>query len=622
MNTKDSNQDEFEQYRLELAQAVDVVDKNLQAEKENRKYIDFSSYPLEQLKKEVRRVVQEVTGIHEMAEIELSVPPPHIPGDFALGGFGLAKQLRENPNVLANKIAKGIGEDQTIFIEKASVVGAFVNLEVRQKIFYQNILANIFELGDHYGESNVNAGLVALIDYSAPNIAKPLGVGHLRSTIIGQALAKIYHATGYSVIRDNHLGDWGTQFGSLIYAYQQWGDEKKVAENPIKELKNLYVQFHYFAEEHPEVKDKARELFARLEKKDPKLVALWKRFRDLSIKDFERIYHRLGIKFDTNIGESYFVEQADRIVDEYLAKGLARKDEASAAVVVDQMGGIPSFLLRKQDGSSLYLTRDLATLRFRIKTFQPDVILYVVGNEQSLNFQQLFELSRRAGYLPDNVTAKHIGFGMVLRDGKKMSTRQGTVIELEDLMSQSVQKSKEILLQKNPDLDPGELEKISEIVGIGAIVYNDLHQSRMQNISFDWEKMLDFESKSAVYLQYSYVRINSMLKKFVEVYGQINFNNLAKQLFSFTNRSEFDLARKLALFPEAVLRAQQANSPHLICVYLEELSQLFNAFYGEISILKTEDKQLRESRLALSNGVALVIKKGLALLSIAVPEKM
>lgn len=622
MEMKEKNQDEFEKYELEVAASVSAVQKKISEEKESREHVDFDSYPSEELKKEVAEVVKESVGVQGVGEVELSVPPAHISGDFALEVFNLAKKLGEKPNLLANKIADGINEHEMVLIKDASVAGAFVNVETHKDALYRNILAKVLELGERYGESDVNAGKVALIDYSAPNIAKPIGVGHLRSTIIGQALANLYHETGYSVIKDNHLGDWGTQFGSLIYAYKEWGDEKKIAENPIGELKDLYVKFHAFSEDHLEVKDSARELFTRLEQKDPELVALWKRFRDLSLKDFERVYKQLGIEFDTNIGESYFTEQADKLVDECMANGLCRKDEASEAVVVDQMGEIPSFLLRKQDGSSLYLSRDLATLQFRVNNFKPNAILYVVGNEQDLNFKQLFELSKRAEYLPDGVEAKHIGFGMVLRDGKKMSTRKGTLIELEDLLSQSIEKSREILLQKNPDADPRELDKVSEVVGIGAIIYNDLRQSRVKNISFDWDKMLDLEGGSAVYLQYSYVRINSILRKLTETYGEIDLSTLEKGEISFESKSEFNLAKKLMMFPETVLKAQQTDSPHQLCVYLEELALLFNSFYNEVSLLRTEDVKLRESRVALCKGVSLVIKKGLSLLSIKVPEKM
>lgn len=620
---KRKNLDKFKEYTLEVAESIDIVQKKIKKEIKNHKYIDSSDYPSGELKAELTKSVKNSTGIKDFSETELTVPPSHVSGDFALELFDIARKAGEKPNILAEKIANYINEHEMRLIEDALVVGAFVNVGTRRKILYQNILAKIIELGERYGESNVNAGKVVLIDFSAPNIAKPIGIGHLRSTIIGQVLSNIYHETGYNTIKDNHVGDWGTQFGSLIYAYKEWGDEEKIAKNPTRELKNLYVKFHQISKDCPEIKDKARELFVRLEQKDQELIVLWKRFRDLSLKDFERVYKLLGIEFDTNIGESYFADRTNEIVEECLVKNFCKEDKASGAVIVDQIEGLPSFLLRKQDGSSLYLSRDLATLQFRVNTFNPNVILYVVGSEQDLNFKQLFEFSKSAGYLPSTTEAKHIGFGMILYEGKKMSTRSGTLIELDDLIDKAIDKSKKIILEKNSNLSDAEIKEIAQIVGIGAIIYNDLRQSRVANISFDWDKMLNFEGGSSAYLQYTYVRIQSILCKI-----QDNVNNkITKHLLNnadiiFTKDSEFSLAKKLMLFPEIIVKSQKLDSPHLICSYLEELAQLFNSFYGDVSIIKTEEQNLKESRILLIKSVALVIKNGLSLLNIKIPEKM
>ena len=616
----EKTQDEFDKYYSEVSESVDAVKKKIRKERESRSFVSFGNYPLEKLKIEIAGIVKEALNICD-PPVYLSNPPAHIYSDFSLGVFDLAKILGEKPNIVAKKIADSLVGHKTDLVKDAFVAGPFVNVETQKKTLYREVLSNIIELGGSYGENNVNAGKTVIIDYSAPNIAKPIGVGHLRSTIIGQALANIYYATGCAVIKDNHVGDWGTQFGALIYAYQEWGDEDKIVKDPIGELKDLYVKFHQFSEDHPDAKDKARELFARLEGKDSEMVALWKRFRDLSLKDFKRVYERLGIEFDTSIGESYFTDQADELVDDCLIKEFCRKDKSSGAVVVDEIGELPSFLLRKQDGSSLYLTRDLATLQFRINEFRPDTILYVVGSEQELNFKQMFAFAKRAGYLLEGTQAKHIGFGMVLVGGKKMSTRKGTLIELEELISQSVSKSREILVKKNPDIDLEDLNKIAEIIGIGAILYNDLSQSRTKNISFDWDKMLNLEGGSAVYLQYTYARINSILRKVAETHGEIGSVSDKKEI-TFESKNEFDLARKLMMFPDVVLKAQESDSPHHICVYLEELALIFNSFYNETSILKTEDQKLRNSRVALSKSVATVIKKGLSLLNIKVPEKI
>jgi arginyl-tRNA synthetase len=624
MEKSDQSISVFDQYQQEIKNTVDIAVKKVEHELAERKYVSMSKYPSSMVGRELCGVIEKsinAPGIFN-ENFQLQSPPAHVVGDFTVEAFGLAKKLRVSPQVLSSKIVKGINDEKGMqFIEKATTIGPFVNVDVKKSELYAAIISCISRMGDSFGESDVNAKKVALIDFSSPNIAKPMGVGHLRSTIIGQALANLYEKTGYTIIKDNHLGDWGTQFGKLLLAYNQWGDEKKISENPIEELKNLYVKFHDLAKEEPQMENDARALFAKLESGDSELTALWKRFRDLSIVDFEKMYNRLGISFDLYVGESFFIKDAEIAVNDCLEKGSCMIDSETGAVVVDFNEGLPSFLLRKQDGSTLYMSRDLATIKFRSEVFSPESILYVVGNEQGLNFKQLFALAEKTGYLPSTTKAKHIDFGMVTVDGKKMSTRKGTLIELEDLLKQSVEKSREILSQKNPNLTHQELDEISEIVGVGAILYNDLHQTRTKNISFDWDRMLDLEGGSAAYLQYTYVRIQSILRKLEDVYpGEIRVLNEDK--ISFEVKSEFSLAKKLMMFPQVIAKAQKTDSPHDICTYLEELTLIFNSFYNEVSIMKTEDPELRSSRVMLGKSTANVIKNGLALLSIRVPEKM
>ena len=380
-------------------------------------------------------------------DIVLMLPPAHISADLSFSVFEAVKSSGANPKELAEKTVETINNSKNEFIEKAETAGPYINLFINKNKIYSLALSQAVKFEEKYGRCGVNAGKVALIDYSGPNIAKPIGVGHLRSTVIGQALVNIYETTGYIVIKDNHLGDWGTQFGKLVYAYRQWGDKKKIAENPIKELNELYIKFHEEAEKNPEIEDKAREIFQKMEKGDKKLLRLWTNFRKISIAEFKKVYERLGIKFDTYIGESYFAGETDKIVEECLEKKLAKEDKETGAIVVEDLDGLPSFLLRKKDDSGLYITRDLAALIFRTEVFKPDEIIYVVGDEQSLHFRQLFALARALGYI-DGAKVKHIGFGLVLSDGEKMSTRKGTLIELENLIKQSVEKSKEILRQK------------------------------------------------------------------------------------------------------------------------------------------------------------------------------
>jgi len=612
----------LEAIKKEGDKSVEKTKKRIAKELSSKKTIVFDNYALVKIKKKLG-VILEI----DADKLSLNAPPEHIKTDLsmALFGFTVTDSGANDPKKLAEDWARKINETKNEFIENAQALGPYLNINLKKQKNYSLILNDISKLKSKFGQSDLNIKKVAVIDYSGPNIAKPIGVGHLRSTIIGQALANIYEATGYSVIKDNHLGDWGTQFGKLVYAYQQWGDKKKIAQNPIKELNDLYIKFHKEAEKNPEIEDSAREIFQKMEKEDRGLIKLWSKFRNISIAEFKKVYERLGIKFDMYIGESYFAGETDKIVEECLEKKLAKKDEETGAIAVEDLDGLPSFLLRKKDDSGLYITRDLAALIFRVEVFEPDDILYVVGEEQSLHFRQLFALARALGYI-DGAKAKHIGFGLVLSGGEKMSTRKGTLIELEELIKQSVEKSKEILRQKNKDLSDKEIEEISEIIGLGAVVYNDLRQSRQKNISFDWKRMLDFEGGSAVYLQYTVARINSILKKLSQTDHQgpslISRTVLDGLQSVFEKESEFALARKMMFSPMVVLEAQKHNSPHLIAVYLEELAQLFNHFYNEVSIIGTEDKNLRLSRVSLIKSVATVIKNGLGLLNIKTAEKI
>ncbi|OGN08052.1 MAG: arginine--tRNA ligase [Candidatus Yanofskybacteria bacterium RIFCSPHIGHO2_01_FULL_45_42] len=605
--------------QAEAREQVKNIAAKIQTDAEKRDYVHLHDYLLEKVSSEVRDIVRESLGISREAadHMVIEIAPPHVHGDLALNIFDAAKISGQSAVNLAAAISKALELKLPEHLEKIELAGPFVNLFLKRKLFYRESLTEAVRLGEKFGESNVNAGKLAWVEYSAPNIAKPIGVGHLRSTIIGQALVNIYHATGYGVLRHNYLGDWGTQFGKLIYAYQQWGDENKINQNPIAELKELYVRFHKEAETNPDMEDKACALSLRLEEGAPELLSLWQRFKDLSVANFKKTYQKLGVEFDLWLGESEFAGQGQDIAKECLDKKICQKDPDSGAVVCDLGGGIPTFLIQKQDGSTLYITRDLASIKFRVEAARPDVLLYIVGSEQELNFRQFLGLAEKLGYVQLG-RAKHIGFGTILSEGKKMSTRGGTLIELEELIAQSIAKSKEIIKEKNPDLNSAQADEISRIVGVGAIIYNDLRQSRTKNISFNWKRMLDFESGSAAYLQYTYVRIRSILKRATSrPSGQATGFS-----YIFEKESEFNLTRKMVFFPQVVLKAQENNWPHLVATYLEELAQLFNTFYNEASIINTSDILLRESRLNLISAVAAIVKKGLGLLDIKVPDKM
>ncbi|MCX8016162.1 MAG: arginine--tRNA ligase [Patescibacteria group bacterium] len=598
-------------------QNIKNLNEKIKNEKLNRQYIFYGDYILSQVKKQIINLLKSSFPNLEINDLLIEEPPFHIKADFCFACFDLGKQLKKSPLLLAEEIAEIINiNSQDLFIQSAQATAAYVNLNLKPEI-YSSVLRQILEMNDKYGESDLNKDKIVLIDYSSPNIAKPIGLNHLPSTIIGQVLGNIYWQTGASVIRHNYLGDWGTNFGALLWAYLHWADEQKIKASPARELKNLYVRFFEEATQNEKLIDEAREMFKKLEEGDSKLLSLWKKIRDLSIKDFEKVYKQLGIKFDTYLGESYFLENIDKIIDEVLDKQIAKKGD-DLSIIVDSLNNLPSFLLRKADGTTLYLTRDLSALKMRLEKFNADVILYVVGSEQSLHFQQLFALAERLGYLTENKKAYHVPFGLILIDGKKMATRKGSLIEMEDLLNEAVERAKSIVVKKNSSVKEKKLLKIAEIIGIGAVVYNNLRSSRLQNIDFNWERVLNFESASAPYLQYSCVRIKSILKK-LELSNKEIF--LPQQII-FENNLEFQLMKKLMLFPDIILRVQLENAPHYLCNYLEDIAQLFNKFYDETSIIKTTDENLRNSRIALIKSLLLVLEKSLNLLNIQVPEMM
>jgi len=527
-------------------------------------------------------------------------PPRHERADIALTG---------SPDATAAAAAAINGGDYE-FLERAAATGPFLNVTLRAERLYARVLEQVAAGGERYGSHNYGGGRLAVIDYSSPNIAKPIGVGHLRSTIIGEALARLYERCGYAVLRDNYLGDWGQQFGKLLCAYERWG--KQNGKTSVGELKDLYVRFEREAKDDEVLEAEAREYFRKLEAGDRKLTALWKKFRELSIKEFEKTYGTFGVKFDVYGGESPFVERAKAVTAECLASGACRRNDEGA--VIADVDGLPTFLLERTDGATLYHARDLAQLAFRFRELEAELVLYVVGNEQSLHFKQLFALAGAMG-VAEAPRATHVGFGLVLGDdGKRMSTRKGTAVELGELAAKATGKAEAILREKAPELKEKERRTIARQVGIGAIVYNDLRQSREKNIRFDWERMLDVEAGSALYLQYTAARIRSLLAKVPAPATDMPL--------VFAEAEEYALALKLLLFPKAVRQAQEENAPHAIAAYLEELAALFNLFYNTISVSGTDDEKLRASRRALADSVGRVLRNGLEVLNVPIPERL
>ena len=616
----------FQDYKRGIEREVKSVLQKVQAQAKSREYINYYDYPIAKIKKEIWDVLQNGLDCSDFTfeQMHIKIPPAYIDADLSFAVFDLAKIIKENPQKLAQKIVQFFGkQDNLIWIKTAFSINGYINFRLQKAYVYKTVLSNIIELDEKFGESDFHKNKVVLLDYSSPNIAKPIGVNNLRSTIIGQTLSNIYRFTGYSVVRINHLGDWGMQIAELIYAYKHWASEKLFDNNPIKALRQLYARFHHEANKISEIKRKTQKIFRSLENKDSELIALWKRFLDLTIKDLIRIYRQLGIDFDLYIGESYFVDKVDNIIEQSIQLGIAQKIGSTNVIVVDSLDNLPPFLLRKLDSTSLYITRDLAALDFRLKTFSPDDILYIVGNEQRMNFRQFFALAKAMGMMKD-VRIEHIGFGLLLYNGKKMAARYGTAFDIEELLKQSTRKASERLSQKALDLSLEEHKNNSHIIGNAMIAYNILCVSRIKNIRFNLRKMLNFSQSGVIYIQYTAVRTLSILHKCKHNFPKLQayaekpiYHNL-----TFENEIEYRIGLEAMFFPEIVLRVQQLNSPHLLFIYLEKLAKLLNRFYVQISIINTQKEDLLISRIMLLKSIFNTIKNGLALLNISIPSKM
>ena len=450
-----------------------------------------------------------------------------------------------------------------------------------------------------------------VIDYSSPNIAKPFGIGHLRSTVIGNSLKKIFKFLGYNVIGINHLGDWGTQFGKLITAYKKWGNEKELKVEPVKYLYSLYVKFHKEAEKNPDLEDEAREWFAKLEKGDSEAKALWNQFCKVSLDDFKRIYQRLNVEFEYYMGESFYSKMLNETIEKIIDCGITEISEGALIVPLDD--DLPPALLRKKDGSTLYITRDIAAAIYRYNHFKFDLMLYVVGSPQALHFKQMFKVLEKMG---EEWFKKcyHVPFGHISFENEAMSTRKGNIILLEDVIDKTVSLALKTIEEKNPDIT--NKDKIAEAVGIGAIIFNDLKNSRIKDIVFDWDEILNFNGETGVYLQYTHARISSLIRKFEEKYGDLEYKSELEY-----NEELFSFVMKLNEFEDIVLKASENFEPSIISRYLLELASVFNSFYNRYRFI-TEDYESALSRILAAFSVKTVLGKGLELLGIEAIEEM
>jgi len=583
-------------------------------------------------RKEIALRLAALTGLAE-AEIEtcLEIPPEAALGDYAFPCFILAKRLKKSPQAIAAELAGSIGPSE--YFERVANAGPYLNFYLRRAYLFTKLLPQILREGPAYGTSGEGDGRTVLVDYSAPNIAKPFSVGHLRSTVIGSALCRLYRACGYNTVGINHLGDWGTQFGKLITAYRRWGEEGPLLREPVQYLYRLYVRFHQEAEKEPQLEDEARGWFRRLETGDPEARELWERFRALSLADFRRLYSYLGVSFDSYMGESDYNDRLTGTIE--LARARALLMESEGALVADlEPYGLPACLLRKKDGAALYITRDLAAAIYRHETYAFDRMLYVVGAEQTLHFQQLFKLLELMGFdWAENCL--HVPFGLIhFKDGR-MSTRQGKVIFLEEVLQKAVELAREIIEEKNPGLR--EKDRVAKAVGLGAVIFGDLINDRIKDVEFDWDKVLDFAGETAPYIQYSHARICSILRRAAAAKNKDGGSatglpgegaplpgDAATQGQGLTllgAPEEEALVIAISRFSEEIGRAVRDNRPSHLARYLLETARSFNKFYHNCPVLTAAEK-LREERLMLVAGVRVVLKNGLDMLGIEAPQEM
>ena len=533
--------------------------------------------------------------------IKIEYPKERTFGDYAIPCFQFSKELHKSPMDIANYLKDNLSYE-------CNVVNGYLNIFMDKKETTQSIISTILNEKDSYGNNSYGKGKNLVIEYSSPNVAKPFGMGHLRSTVIGQALNNISKKCGYNVTSINYLGDYGTQFGKLIYAYKKWGNEEALKESPLDELKRVYVKFHEESEKDPSLDDEGRMWFKKLEENDEEALKFWEYFKEVSIKEFQKTYDLLNInKFDSYEGESYYKDKMQPVIDELESKNLLKISEGATIIELD--GLIPA-LIKRSDGASLYITRDIAALLDRKKRYNFDEILYVVGNEQSLHFDQIKQIINKMGYDFAN-SVKHIGFGMLLLNGKKMSTRHGKSIVLKDVLDESIELAQKYILEKNPNID--NINEVSKKIGVGAVIFNDLKNYRINDIEFNLEDTLRFEGNTGPYLQYTYARINSLLSNKQNV--EFTYDNIE------IDENKWNLVWSLAKFEENIITAKENNDPSIIAKYLLDLAADFNKFYAHERIVD-DNVNYTEFKLNLCEAVAIVIKNGLSLLNIDVIKQM
>lgn len=566
---------------------------------------NFKQIIAKQISKTIEINAKELEGYIE-------TPKDSKNGDYAFPCFRLAKELRKAPPAIASEIKEKLEPVEEI--EKVEVVGGYLNFFINKSTLAEEVLGEISKT-EQYGKSIVGEGKNIVIDYSAPNIAKPFHIGHLRSTVIGGALYNIYKYLGYNVTGVNHLGDYGTQFGKLIEGYKMWGEEYDIEKDPINELTKIYIRINEACKNDEQILENCRNNFKKLEDGDSYCVEIWKKFRKLSLQEFQKVYDLLGSKFDSWNGESFYSDKMPEVIDLLQKTGKLVESQGAKIIDLEDKGINTPCIIEKSNGSTTYATRDLAAILYRARTYDFDKALYVTSYEQVLHFKQVFEVAKLLG-LDEKYTngLEHVSFGMVLLPEGKMSTREGNIIKLEELLNEAISRAKEIIEQKNPDLE--NKEEVAKKVGIGAVIFNDMSASRIKDEVFDWNTILNFQGETGPYIQYTYVRTKSVLEKagYLPKIENVKIDNLS---------DEYSMAilKLIYNFEDILIQVTDKNEPSILARYLIELAKAYSSFYNENKII-VDDKDVQDARIYLTYAVSQVLKQGANLLGIEMPEKM
>lgn len=565
-------------------------------------------------KKEIAKSISKATDIDELELYSfIEIPKESKNGDYAFPCFRLAGKLHKSPMDIANEIKQNIVVNENI-IENIETISGYLNFFIRKNTLAQTVVDEL-KNNEEYGKSNIGKGKNIVIDYSAPNIAKPFHIGHLRSTVIGGALYKIYNYLGYNTIGINHLGDYGTQFGKMIEGYTLWKDEYNLEEDPINQMMDIYVRINNLCKEDEAVLEKCRNNFKKLEDGDKYCVEVWEKLKSLSLKEFERVYKLLDCKFDSWNGEAFYSDKMDEVINILAKTGKLHESQGAQIIDLEDKGIDTPIIIKKSNDSTTYATRDLAAIMYRARTYDYDKALYVTSYEQSLHFKQVFETAKLLG-LDEKYTngLEHVSFGMVLLPTGKMSTREGTVIKLEDLLNESMERAKKIIEEKNPELE--SKDEIAKKVGIGAVIFNDLANNRIKDEVFDWDTILNFQGETGPYIQYTYVRTNSIIEK-----AGVDIKNITVNVEHLLDDESQNVLKLIYSFEDILMDVTEKNEPSILSRYLISVAKSYSSFYNNNKVI-VEDEETKNARIFLTYATGKILKTGAKLLGIDMPDRM